>query len=248
MRLQGRNVVIAGGSGALGRALAARLVAEGASGLLIGDIDGESAAALARELSANGSTTVLSQRVDVTDLDSVEALVARATTAFGGIDVVINNAGILTPPARVHRIDSDDFRRILDVNLMGTFHGMRAAIPVMRARGGSIINTASVGALRSFPYASAYCASKAAVVQMSVVAAEEYAEEKIRVNCVCPGVFMSGIHDTTPAEAIEAMTAKHAMKRFAEADEMTGAFIYLASDDSTFVTGTTLVVDGGYSC
>ncbi len=228
--------------------MAARLVAEGVNGLLIGDIGEESAASLARELSTGRSSTVLSQRVDVTDLESVDALVARGMAEFGGIDVMINNAGVLTPPARLHRIDSDDFRRIMDVNLLGTFHGMRAAIPVMRDRGGSIINTASVGALRFFPYASAYCASKAAVAQMSVVAAQEYAEEGIRVNCVCPGVFMSGIHDPTPEEAIETMTAKHAMKRFGEADEMTGAFVYLASDNSTFVTGTTLVVDGGYSC
>jgi len=121
--------------------VAARLVAEGVNGLLIGDIGEESAASLARELSTGRSSTVLSQRVDVTDLESVDALVARGMAEFGGIDVMINNAGVLTPPARLHRIDSDDFRRIMDVNLLGTFHGMRAAIPVMRDRGGSIINT-----------------------------------------------------------------------------------------------------------
>jgi NAD(P)-dependent dehydrogenase (short-subunit alcohol dehydrogenase family) len=130
---------------------------------------------------------------------------------------------------------------------MGVVHGMTSAIRVMRgAGGGSIINTASVAGLTAWAYAAPYCATKAAVIHLTKVAAVEYAKERIRVNCVCPGTFESGMSAKIPREAMAGLEARHPLG-FGTPADLAGAFAYLAGSESRWTTGTAIVVDGGYA-
>jgi 3-oxoacyl-[acyl-carrier protein] reductase len=154
---------------------------------------------------------------------------------------------VLSPNGRIHNLSTDDWERAFRVNVLGAVNGIRAAVPVMRQQGsGSIVLTASVAGLTAWSHAAPYCATKAAVIQLAKVAAVEYARDGIRVNCVCPGTFLSAIHEGLPQEAIDAMAVKHPLGLGA-ADDLVGAYSYLASDASKWTTGSALVIDGGYS-
>jgi 3-oxoacyl-[acyl-carrier protein] reductase len=184
---------------------------------------------------------------DVSEIADVEAVVALAVERFGRLDVLVSNAGVLAPNGRIHNLATDDWERAFRVNVMGAVNGIRAAVPVMRAQhSGSIILTASVAGLTAWSHAAPYCATKAAVIQLAKVAAVEYARDGIRVNCVCPGTFLSGIHEGLPAEAIDAIAAKHPLG-LGEAADLAGAYSYLAGDASRWTTGSAIVVDGGYA-
>ena len=184
---------------------------------------------------------------DVTDLAQVEAVVERTVERYGRLDVLISNAGVLAPNGRIHNLTDADWSRVVNINLMGAVHAVQAAVPVMRRQqAGSIILTASVAGMTAWSHAAPYCATKAAVISLAKVAAVEYARDNIRVNCVCPGTFLSAIHDGLPQEAIDAMDAKHPLGLGA-APDLAGAYAYLASEASRWTTGSALVVDGGYS-
>jgi len=183
----------------------------------------------------------------VSDPAAVEAVVTRAVDTFGHLDVLVSNAGVLSPNGRIHNLTIDDWDRAYRVNVLGAVNGIRAAVAPMRAQGwGSIILTASVAGLTAWSHAAPYCATKAAVIQLAKVAAVEYARDGIRVNCVCPGTFRSAIHEGLPEEAMEAMGRKHPLG-LGQADDLVGAYSYLASDAARWTTGTALVVDGGYA-
>ena len=146
---------------------------------------------------------------DVSDFAEVEAVVARAVERFGRLDVLISNAGVLSPNGRIHNLATEDWERAFRVNVLGAVNGIRAAVAVMRPqRSGSIVLTASVAGLTAWSHAAPYCATKAAVIQLAKVAAVEYARDGIRVNCVCPGTFRSAIHDDLPPEALDAIAAR----------------------------------------
>jgi NAD(P)-dependent dehydrogenase (short-subunit alcohol dehydrogenase family) len=247
VRLDGKIVVLTGAAGALGSAVARGFAAEGVKALVLVDVAAEQLEELRRQLEARG-TQARSVSVDVTDAQAVDGLVEATAGEFSRLDIMINNAGILNRNARIHNLDDDEWRRVIDVNLMGTLHGMRAALRVMRKQegGGSIINTASAAGLTAWPYASAYGATKAAVIQLTKVAAVEYARERIRVNCVCPGTFVSNIHAGLPQGALDAIAARHPLG-LGRPEDLVGAFVYLASDDARWTTGAALVIDGGYS-
>ena len=184
---------------------------------------------------------------DVGDFAQVEAVVALAVERFGRLDVLISNAGVLAPNGRIHNLATEDWERSFRVNVLGAANGIKAAVPVMRAQAsGSIVLTASVSGLTAWSHAAPYCATKAAVIQLAKVAAVEYARDGIRVNSVCPGTFRSGIHDDLPAEALDAIAAKHPLGLGTAAD-LVGAYSYLASDASRWTTGAAIVVDGGYA-
>ena len=147
---------------------------------------------------------------DVGDIDQVEAVVALAVERFGHVDVLISNAGVLSPNGRIHNLSTADWERAFRVNVLGAVNGIRAAVPVMRPQhAGSIVLTASVSGLTAWSHAAPYCATKAAVIQLAKVAAVEYARDGIRVNCVCPGTFLSAIHADLPQQAIDAIAARH---------------------------------------
>jgi 3-oxoacyl-[acyl-carrier protein] reductase len=240
-----RVMAITGAGGALGGALSAHFAASPDTDLVLSDLsEGTLEGTLAGLPAGAAPETVLA---DVSDLAQVQAVVERAVDRFGRLDVLVSNAGVLSPNGRIHNLTDDDWERAFRVNVLGAAHGITAAVGVMRPQGsGSIVLTASVSGLTAWSHAAPYCATKAAVIQLAKVAAVEYARDGIRVNCVCPGTFLSAIHADLPAEATEAIGARHPLGLGAAAD-LVGAYDYLASDASRWTTGSALVVDGGYS-
>jgi NAD(P)-dependent dehydrogenase (short-subunit alcohol dehydrogenase family) len=240
-----RTVVITGAAGALGRALGRRLSAEPSTAVVLSDIDEAGLDAARREIDAGATVEPIA--ADVSEAASVDALVDATTSRFGRLDVMINNAGLLSPNARMHNLRAEDWARAVAVNLMGAVHGTTAAVRVMRERGGgAIINTGSISGLTAWPYAAPYGASKAAVIHLTKIAAAEYARDGIRVNCVCPGSFRSAMQAELPDGALETIAEKHPLGLGAPED-LVGAFAYLASEEARWTTGATLVVDGGYT-
>jgi 3-oxoacyl-[acyl-carrier protein] reductase len=184
---------------------------------------------------------------DVSDPAEVDAVVNLAVERFGRLDVLISNAGVLAPNGRIHNLSTEDWERAFRINVLGAVNGIRAAVGVMRPQGsGSIILTASIAGLTAWSHAAPYCATKAAVIQLAKVAAVEYARDGIRVNCICPGTFLSGIHEGLPQEALDAMAERHPLGLGSAAD-LVGAYSYLAGEGSGWTTGSAIVVDGGYS-
>jgi 3-oxoacyl-[acyl-carrier protein] reductase len=214
--------------------------------LVLSDISSLSLDATLEGLPEGGSQveTVLA---DVSDLEQVQGVVEKATGRFGHIDVLISNAGVLSPNGRIHNLTTEDWERAFQVNVLGGVNAIRAAVPAMREqRAGSIILTASVAGLTAWSHAGPYCVTKAAIIHLTKVAAVEYARDGVRVNCVCPGTFVSAMHADLPASAIDAIAAKHPLGLGSPSD-LVGAYSYLASDASRWTTGSAIVVDGGYA-
>jgi 3-oxoacyl-[acyl-carrier protein] reductase len=238
-----RVIAITGAGGALGAAISKRLAAEPDTELVVSDVSERSLDATVAGIDGPVEPVL----ADVSDPEQVDAVVARAVERFGRLDVLVSNAGVLSPNGRIHNLTTEDWERAFRINVLGAVNGIKAAVGVMRPQGsGSIILTASVSGLTAWSHAAPYCATKAAVIQLAKVAAVEYARDGIRVNCVCPGTFRSAIHDTLPDEALDAIAAKHPLG-LGSADDLVGAYSYLASDASRWTTGSAMVVDGGYS-
>lgn len=241
-----RVVAITGAGGALGAAISQRMAGDAANDLVLSDVSESSLAATVDQVGDAGArlATILA---DVSDVAQVEAVVALAVERYGRLDVLISNAGVLSPNGRIHNLATEDWERAFRINVLGAVNGIRAAVAVMRPqKSGSIILTASVSGLTAWSHAAPYCATKAAVIQLAKVAAVEYARDGIRVNCVCPGTFRSAIHTGLPEGALDAIAARHPLGLGSAAD-LAGAYSYLASDDSRWTTGSALVIDGGYS-
>ncbi len=241
-----RVVAISGAGGALGGAVSRRLAIEPGCALVLSDIDDRSLAATVDAL-PDGRGPVETQLADVVEFDQIESVVERAVRRFGRLDAFIANAGVLAPNGRIHNLSTEDWERTIRINLMGAVNAIRAAVAPMRDQGsGSIVLTASVAGMTAWSHSAPYCSTKAAVIQLAKVAAVEYARDGIRVNCVCPGTFLSAIHDDLPADATGAIGDRHPLGLGAATD-IAGAYAYLVSDESRWTTGAALVVDGGYS-
>jgi NAD(P)-dependent dehydrogenase (short-subunit alcohol dehydrogenase family) len=245
-RLDGRRAIVTGAGAGIGRAIAARFAAEGAR-VLVADLDDDAAGEVVRELGA----PALAHTVDVSDEQSVAAMIARAVDEWGGLDVLVNNAGIGIA-ATTPDTDAQDWRRVLDVCLTGTFFGMKHAIPAMRAAGGgSIVNMSSVAALVGVADRAAYCAAKGGILALTRAAAIDHVDEGIRVNCIAPGTvdtpwidrITAGYDD--PAAARTAMEARQPHGRLVAPEEIAAMAAYLASDEAGSVIGAAMVVDGG---
>lgn len=247
-RLDGKVAVITGAGSGIGRA-AANLFASVGAQVVVADVLGDHAEAVVSEIAANGGAATTSV-VDVSDERQVEAMVRTAVDAYGRLDVLFNNAGIFpeddgglldTPPAT--------WQKVMDVNLLGVWLGCRAAVPVMlESGGGSIVNVASFVALMGAATAQlAYTASKGAVLSMTREVAVEYARRGIRANSICPGPIETPLLEELLADPVrrQRRLVHIPMGRFGRADEIARAALFLASDDSSFVTGSALVVDGG---
>lgn len=244
-RLSGRTALVTGAGGTLGSAIVRGFIDAGVTGLVLADVSTESIQELCTQ---HGSEHIelVAAALDVTDGSRFDQVAAEAVGRWGHLDILVNNAGVVPPNARIHNLSTEDWNKTVAVNLTGTFHGVRAAAKVMRKSGGSVVNVASVSAITAWPYAAPYCAAKAGVVHLTRVAGLEYAADRLRINCVCPGAFPSSIHSDLPAEAMDAIEARHPLG-LGTAEDVVGAVIHLASDESRWTTGQAIVVDGGYS-
>ena len=241
-----RVIAILGAGGALGAALSRQLAGETPAGLVLSDVNPASLEASIEGLPDNG-VPIETALADVSDFEQVEAVVERALERFGRLDVLISNAGVPSPNGRIHNLTAEDWERAFRVNVMGPVNAVRAAVPPMRGqKSGSIILTASVAGLTAWAYASPYCVTKAGVIHLAKVAAVEYARDGIRVNCVCPGTFLSAMHAELPQAALDAIAANHPLG-LGSATDLVGAYSYLASDAARWTTGSAIVVDGGYA-
>jgi NAD(P)-dependent dehydrogenase (short-subunit alcohol dehydrogenase family) len=245
-RLHDRVVVVTGGGGGIGLASARRLAAEGAC-VVIGDVDEAAGAAAAKEVGG------LFVPVDVTVEDQVAALFAAAAETYGGVDVAFNNAGI-SPPDDDSIVDTDldAWRRVQEVNLTSVFLCCKAALQhMLRQQSGSIINTASfVAVMGAATSQISYSASKGGVLSMSRELGVQFARDGIRVNALCPGPVNTQLLRelfASDAERAARRLVHVPMGRFGEPEEMANAVLFLASDESSFMTASTFLVDGGIS-
>jgi NAD(P)-dependent dehydrogenase (short-subunit alcohol dehydrogenase family) len=252
--LDGKSLLITGAASGIGRATALKAHAEGAS-VMLADVNDENGEALRAEIAGAGGK-VGYVNCDVTDEASVEAAVARTAAEHGGIDGAFNCAGILDAIGNVGENSLDDWKRVLNVDLVGVFLCTKHELLAMAAQGsGSILNMASAAGLIGWPGASAYVAAKHGVVGLTKSAALEYAEAGVRVNSICPSYVLTPMVEKdlfedalgNDEELIAAARANHPIGRFAQPEEIAEAATWLLSDRASFVTGTALSVDGGYT-
>ena len=248
-RLEGRVAIVTGGGHGIGKAYAARLAEEGAR-VVVAEVDAAAARAVAAELAAAGRQA-LAVATDVSDRASVDEMVRRAVEAFGRIDVLVNNAAIFAtvPMSRApfDQIDPSEWDRMMAVNLRGTWLASCAVVPQMRKqRYGKIINISSGTALKGSASRIHYVTSKAGILGFTRTLAREVGGDNICVNCVAPGSTLS---EENPDEGILKMrgaaAADRALRRVQKPEDLVGAVAFFASSDSDFITGQTLVVDGG---
>ncbi len=247
-RLDGKVAIITGSASGMGRATAIRFAGEGAA-VVIADLNVEGGEAAVRDCKENGGRAVF-QKADVSAESEIKALVARAIKEFGRLDVMYNNAGVGGAVGPLENISVEDWDKSQAVLLRSVFLGIKHSVPEMRKQGGgSIISTASVAGLRGFAGLHAYCAAKAGVVNLTRSASLEFAKDKIRINCICPGGINTPIlHRNQPGgrEALEEwLKQSQPIPRAGHPEDIAGMALYLASDDSVFVTGQAMVVDGG---
>jgi NAD(P)-dependent dehydrogenase (short-subunit alcohol dehydrogenase family) len=240
-RLARRRALVTGATGGLGRAVALAFSREGARLAVLGQ-DQERLASLRAELGEQVSTF----QVDVGGWDEVERAVGAAARALGGLDTVVNAAAVDTSWRPVGELPVEEWDRAIAVNLSGTFYVCRAALPHLE-EGGAIVNFTSVAGVRAWAEDAAYNASKAGVELLTRTIAVEYGPRGVRANCIAPGVIDAGMTDlVVDAGEREALVAKHPLGRLGLAEEVAEAVVWLASDGSSFTTGATLTVDGGF--
>ena len=190
-------------------------------------------------------------RADVSKAADAQKIVEATIDKYGRLDILYNNAGIEGPRMSIRKLSEEDWDRVLDINLKGTFLCSKYAIPQMLNQGGGvIINTASISGLVGMPYIPAYCASKGGVILLSKSMALEYARENIRVNCICPGAVSTPLVERSIGvyeEEAEKMRKRVPMGRWARPEEIAQAALYLAFAQSSLITGTTLTIDGGWT-
>jgi NAD(P)-dependent dehydrogenase (short-subunit alcohol dehydrogenase family) len=248
-QLHGKIAIITGAASGIGRATALLFAHAGASVVLM-DINESGGEAIATEITEDGGRATF-ESGDVTSAADCQRVIERAVREFGGIHVLFNNAGIIRR-ASVVELGETDWDRVMAVNVKSMFLMSRQAIPIMAAAGGgSIINTASGWGLAGGPRAAVYCASKGAVVLLTKAMAIDHGAQNIRVNCICPGDTDTAMLRNEaqqlgePNDKFLAEATKRPLGRVGRPEEIAQAALYLASDASSFVTGTALVVDGG---
>ncbi|MGO4572370.1 SDR family NAD(P)-dependent oxidoreductase [Microvirga sp. 2TAF3] len=240
-RFEGRRAVVTGGASGIGLGVSARLAAEGAK-VAIWDLS-EAAMGSARETIGPGTKTA---QVDITDPDAVGAACAETVSALGGIDILIACAGITGPNTTVWDYPVEAWRQVIDVNLNGLFYCNRAVVPAMLKNGyGRIVNVASVAGKEGNPNASAYSASKAAVIGLTKSLGKELAKSNVTVNCVTPAAVRTPIFDQMSQSHIDFMLSKIPMGRFGKIDEIASLICWLASEECSFTTGGVFDISGG---
>lgn len=240
--LTGKVAIVTGAGGGIGSAITEAFCAEGASVVAV-DINGKQTA-LAQRL----GDRCVGFHADVTQSADVRAMVEEAVRRFGRLDVLVNNAGIDGLCVPTPDYPEEEFDRVMAVNCRSVFLGMKFGIPVMlKTGGGSIVNTASTAAINGFAMMPAYCASKGAIVQLTKAAAMEFATRGIRVNAICPGPVRTEMTVQIPAAIMKKVIERTPMARYAEPEEIAKTVVFLASDQSSYVTGFAMLADGGQS-
>jgi len=249
LRLKGKVAVITGGTSGIGLATAILFAKEGAK-VVIASRDNEAGRAALDLIKSNNGEAIF-VKTDVSNEEDVKILIAESLRRYKRLDILFNNAGIeLAKP--VTETSSEELAKVIDINLKGVFYGCKYAIPYMiRNGGGSIINTASSVGLVGSPNLAAYSASKGAIIALTKQIAIDYARKNIRVNCVCPGAIATPMIERfiakspNPEETRKQLNEMHPIGRMGRAEEIANAVLFLASDESSFITGHSLVVDGG---
>jgi len=240
--LTGQTAVVTGGAQGLGFAIAQRFIAEGAR-VVLGDVNLDATQAAAQRL--GGDDVARAVRCDVTSSGEVDALVAAAVDGFGGLDIMVNNAGI-TRDATMRKMTEDQFDQVISVHLKGTWNGLRAAAAVMReSKRGVIVNMSSISGKVGMVGQTNYSAAKAGIVGMTKAAAKELAYLGVRVNAIQPGLIRSAMTEAMPQHIWDSKVAEVPMGRAGEPDEVANVALFLASDLSSYMTGTVLEVTGG---
>ncbi|MEV6333610.1 glucose 1-dehydrogenase [Nocardia vinacea] len=239
-RVSGKTVIVTGGARGMGAAFARRLVSEGAS-VVVADVLVEEGKAVAAELGDHAVFCAL----DVTDESAWAAVVVESERTFGPVSGLVNNAGIVHVDP-IERLAEADYRKVIDVNQVGVFLGMKAVVPSMRrAGGGSIVNISSIGGIIAFSNILGYVASKWAVRGMTKAAAQEFGADGIRVNSVHPGVVATEM--TADSDRSHSMVHDQPLPRAAAPGELANLVLFLISDEAGFCTGSEFVADGGYT-
>lgn len=245
MRFSGKRVLVTGGTRGIGRATVEAFLAEGARVA----VNGRTAESVAKAVAELGHDGVIAAAGDVGEVTACEDIVGRAIDGLGGLDVLVNNAGVHRS-ASIEESDEALWERIMDVNVKGTFFCTRAAVAALKASKGNIVNVASESGLAGYADQPVYCTSKGAVVNMTRALAMALAPE-VRVNSVCPGVVDTDMSRVAwnaaddPAASRRDDEEFYPLKRVATAEEVAQAILYLASDDARFVTGVALPLEGG---
>ncbi|MCL5407388.1 MAG: SDR family oxidoreductase [Patescibacteria group bacterium] len=245
-RLQNKIAIVTGAGSGIGRAMAEVFAKEGAK-VIVADYKAESGQETVENIVTSGGQAEFAQ-TDVSKSNEVEAMIKIAVEKFGGLDILVNNAGVALMADLASTTD-EIWQKTIDVDLKGVFLGVKFAVPEMEKRGkGKIINTASIAGLVGFQGITAYCAAKGGVVNMTKELALDLASKKINVNAIAPGVIKTAM--TTDIlkdpKMAEGMLVQTPIGRLGEPEDIAYAALYLASDESDFVTGHTLVVDGGW--
>ena len=240
--LAGRIAVITGGAQGLGSAIAEQFIAEGAR-VLLGDLNIDDTRAAAQAL--GGSEVARAVACDVTSASEVDHLIAAAVEEFGSVDVMVNNAGI-TRDATLRKMTEQQFDDVISVHLKGTWNGTRSAAAIMREQGsGAIINMSSISGKVGFVGQTNYSAAKAGIIGLTKAAAKELAHLGVRVNAIAPGLIRSAMTEAMPQRIWDAKLAEVPMGRAGEPSEVAAVALFLASDLSSYMTGTVLEVTGG---
>lgn len=248
-RMEGKRAFVTGAAHGIGRAIAEAFAREGAAVCVV-DIDGEAADAVARGIAVRGNKA-LAIACDVADRASTRMAVDRAATELGGLNVLVCNAAVLSPKTRLHEMTEDDWETCLAVNLGGAFLVCKYGIPhLQQAGGGSVILVGSQMARVANPLQVAYCATKAALVHLAKGIALEYAADNIRANALSPGGTATSRMERqfgTLDRAQEVWGAQHPLGRLGTPEEIAHGAVFLASEESAFMTGADLLIDGGYA-
>jgi NAD(P)-dependent dehydrogenase (short-subunit alcohol dehydrogenase family) len=249
-KLAERVAVITGAGSGIGRAAALLFAKEGAK-IVVADFAPQGGHETVKMIKEAGGQAVFVE-VNVSKSADVQKMIKSAIDTFGRLDILFNNAGMQGKYIITAELPEETWDTILATNLKGVFLGSKYALPVMLNQGGGVIvNTASSAGMIGLPGLQAYCASKAGVIQLTKAMALEYADKNIRINCICPGGIITplsgiGTAPTDPA-LMPPFHQPQAMRRFGSPEEVAKVALYLASDDSSFVTGTSAVVDGGWT-